>query len=257
MLIQIPSVFIPPTHTHTHKMTKAFHESKEPRSHRNHRQRFGALQQFVRRGRKRESDLLNRLQTGSRGHSNVATDFSSSKITAPANLEPWVSTSRWRMSCWQRASTASKPPWSASTSWTRTCLQAVKSGDTLMFPFTVPPAVILDHLFNCCRRKELRSLIPPLEPLYTVQQSTKAILAEQQMICIPRLMYVPFLARTWVQTRVRWGRRHPPLHISMFPRLLPWEAKVATYRFMGGDKCMLLFIKNAELKTSSVHVNSS
>lgn len=50
------------------------------------------------------------------------------------------------MSCWQRASTASKPPWSASTSWTRTCLQAVKSGDTLMFPFTVPPAVILDHV---------------------------------------------------------------------------------------------------------------
>lgn len=45
------------------------------------------------------------------------------------------------------------------------------------------------------RRKELRSLIPPLEPLYTVQQSMKAILAEQQMICIPRLMYIPFLTR--------------------------------------------------------------
>lgn len=44
-------------------------------------------------------------------------------------------------------------------------------------------------------RKELRSLIPPLDPLYTVQQSMKAILAEEQMICIPRLMYIPFLTR--------------------------------------------------------------
>lgn len=65
-----------------------------------------------------------------------------------------------------------------------------------MFPFTVPLAVMVEnHVFDWCRRKELRSLIPPLEPLYTVQQSMKAILAEQQMICIPRLMYIPFLTR--------------------------------------------------------------
>ncbi|CAG06817.1 unnamed protein product, partial [Tetraodon nigroviridis] len=100
--------------------------------------------------------------------------------------------------------TASKPPWSAPTSWT-----------TGMFA-------------GCEIRKELRSLIPPLEPLYTVQQAMKAILAEQQMICIPRLMYIPFLTRA----------------------LLPWEANVAAYRFLGGDKCMLPFIENAERKSS-------
>ncbi|KAL3978215.1 cofilin [Sarotherodon galilaeus] len=96
----------------------------------------------------------------------------------------------------------------------------------------VCPYIVDTGMFAGCEiRKELRSIIPPLEPLYTVQQSMKAILAEQQMICIPRLMYIPFLARA----------------------LLPWEANVATYRFMGGDKCMLPFIKNIEMKTSNGH----
>uniref|UniRef100_A0A672ISI4 Retinol dehydrogenase 20 n=1 Tax=Salarias fasciatus TaxID=181472 RepID=A0A672ISI4_SALFA len=99
----------------------------------------------------------------------------------------------------------------------------------------VCPYIVDTGMFAGCEiRKELRSLIPPLEPLYTVQQSMKAILAEQQMICIPRLMYIPFLTRA----------------------LLPWEANVATYRFMGGDKCMLPFIKNIELKTSNGHIKS-
>lgn len=99
----------------------------------------------------------------------------------------------------------------------------------------VCPYIVDTGMFAGCEiREELRSLIPPLEPLYTVQQSMKAILAEQQMICIPRLMYIPFLARA----------------------MLPWEANVATYRFMGGDKCMLPFIKNTEMKTSSGHIKS-
>lgn len=87
---------------------------------------------------------------------------------------------------------------------------------------------------GCEIRKELRSLISPLEPLYTVQQSMKAILGQQQIICIPHIMYIPFLTQA----------------------LLPWEANLATYRFMGGDKCMLPFIKNAELKTSNGHIKS-
>lgn len=40
---------------------------------------------------------------------------------------------------------------------------------------------------------------------------------------------------------------------SFSSSLLPWEANVATYRFMGGDKCMLPFIKNIEMKTSNGH----
>ncbi|KAF7670166.1 hypothetical protein LDENG_00068250 [Lucifuga dentata] len=100
----------------------------------------------------------------------------------------------------------------------------------------VCPYIVDTRMFAGCEiRKELRSLIPPLEPLYTVKQSMNAILGEQQMICIPRLMYIPFLARA----------------------LLPWEANVATYRFMGGDKCMLPFIKKAEQKTSKGHIKSS
>ncbi|KAM3878539.1 retinol dehydrogenase 10-B-like [Diretmus argenteus] len=100
----------------------------------------------------------------------------------------------------------------------------------------VCPYIVDTGMFSGCEiRKELQSVIPPLDPLYTVQQSMKAILGEQQMICIPRLMYIPFLTRA----------------------LLPWEANVATYRFMGGDKCMLPFIKNVEQKTFNGHVKSS
>ncbi|KAJ0023163.1 hypothetical protein NQD34_003062 [Periophthalmus magnuspinnatus] len=98
----------------------------------------------------------------------------------------------------------------------------------------VCPYIVDTGMFAGCEiRQELRCLIPPLEPLYTVQQSMEAILSEQQMICIPRLMYIPFLTRA----------------------LLPWEANVATYRFMGGDKCMLPFIKNTELKMSNGDIN--
>ncbi|KAK2862156.1 hypothetical protein Q5P01_001689 [Channa striata] len=100
----------------------------------------------------------------------------------------------------------------------------------------VCPYIVDTGMFEGCEiRKEVRSLIPPLQPLYTVQQSMKAILADQQMICIPRLMYIPFLARA----------------------LLPWEANMATYRFMGGDKCMLPFIKKVEMKNFNGHIKSS
>lgn len=40
-------------------------------------------------------------------------------------------------------------------------------------------------------------------------------------------------------------------------RLLPWEANVVTYRFMGGDKCMLPFIKHVETKTANGHITTS
>ncbi|XP_026202803.1 retinol dehydrogenase 10-B-like [Anabas testudineus] len=108
-------------------------------------------------------------------------------------------------------------------------LDGIKS--TLVCPYIVDTGMFA----GCEIRKELRSLIPPLQPLYTVQQSMKAILTEQQMICIPRLMYIPFLARA----------------------LLPWEANVATYNFTGGDKCMLPFIKNVEMRNGNGHVKPS
>ncbi|CAL8353283.1 unnamed protein product [Gadus morhua 'NCC'] len=100
----------------------------------------------------------------------------------------------------------------------------------------VCPYIVDTGMFEGCEiRKELRGLIPPLDPLYTVKQSMNAILAEQQMICIPRLMYIPLLTRA----------------------LLPWEANVATYRFMGGDRCMMPFIKNMEIKAAKDQVKTS
>ncbi|MEQ2175488.1 hypothetical protein GOODEAATRI_018409 [Goodea atripinnis] len=99
---------------------------------------------------------------------------------------------------------------------------------------TVPVSLVLSGCLQAVRSGEML-LIPPLEPLYTAQQSMKAILGEQEMVCIPRIMYIPFIARA----------------------LLPWEANVVTYRFMGGDKCMLPFIKNAEIKTLNGHMKSS
>jgi len=55
---------------------------------------------------------------------------------------------------------------------------------------------LIDYRFcPISHRKELQGLIPPLDPLYTVKQSMKAILGDQQMICIPRLMYIPLLTR--------------------------------------------------------------
>lgn len=44
-------------------------------------------------------------------------------------------------------------------------------------------------------RQELRNLIPPLEPLDCVQQSMKAILGNETMVCIPSLMNVAGLSR--------------------------------------------------------------
>uniref|UniRef100_A0A8C1XZI0 Uncharacterized protein n=1 Tax=Cyprinus carpio TaxID=7962 RepID=A0A8C1XZI0_CYPCA len=66
-----------------------------------------------------------------------------------------------------------------------------------------------------------RSLIPLLDPLYCVQESMKAILAN-----------------------VRKTQTHA-LNVlcCLFFRLLPWEANVATYRFMGGDKCLYSFLR--------------
>ncbi|KAK9966225.1 hypothetical protein ABG768_003348 [Culter alburnus] len=99
------------------------------------------------------------------------------------------------------------------------------------------PYIVNTGMFAGCQiRKELQGLIPPLDPLYCVQESMKAILADQQMVCIPRVMYFAILSRA----------------------LLPWDANVATYRFMGGDKCMYSFIKaKQQQQVVNGHVKSS
>lgn len=50
-------------------------------------------------------------------------------------------------------------------------------------------------LFLSPCREEVELILPPLEPLYCVQQAMNAILIDQPLVCIPRLTYLPFLAR--------------------------------------------------------------
>uniref|UniRef100_A0A4W6G091 Short-chain dehydrogenase/reductase 3 n=1 Tax=Lates calcarifer TaxID=8187 RepID=A0A4W6G091_LATCA len=89
----------------------------------------------------------------------------------------------------------------------------------------VCPYIVDTGMFAGCEiRKELKNLIPPLQPLYTVQQSMKAILAEQQMICIPRLMYIPFLTRAG---KLMWDFCFPSLDYCLgrqtWQHIASWE----------------------------------
>ncbi|CAG06953.1 unnamed protein product, partial [Tetraodon nigroviridis] len=85
----------------------------------------------------------------------------------------------------------------------------------------VCPYIVNTGMFEGCKiREEVEVLLPPLEPQYCVEQAMNAILVDQPLVCIPRLTYLPVISRA----------------------LLPWEANVVTYRFMGSDKCMYPFI---------------
>ncbi|XP_003973407.1 retinol dehydrogenase 10-A [Takifugu rubripes] len=85
----------------------------------------------------------------------------------------------------------------------------------------VCPYIVNTGMFEGCKiREEVEMLLPPLEPQYCVEQAMNAILIDQPLVCIPRLTYLPVISRA----------------------LLPWEANVVTYRFMGSDRCMYPFI---------------
>ncbi|XP_018613152.1 retinol dehydrogenase 10-A-like isoform X2 [Scleropages formosus] len=91
---------------------------------------------------------------------------------------------------------------------------------TLVCPFLVERG-----MFQGCRiRKEVSPLLPPLEPEYCVKQAMTAILTEQPMICTPRTMYI----------------------VTFFKTILPFEAIVSMYRFLGADKCMYPFLAHCK-----------
>lgn len=107
-------------------------------------------------------------------------------------------------------------------------------------------------------------LLSPLEPQYCVEQAMNAILVDQPLVCIPRLTYLPVISRAYVGGKkthlCHLGRqRHggvTEFHLHSFSsafsfRLLPWEANVVTYRFMGSDKCMYPFIDAMSSQASS------
>lgn len=96
---------------------------------------------------------------------------------------------------------------------------------TLVCPFLVDTG-----MFQGCRiRKEMTSLLPPLKPEYCVKQAMRAILTDQPMICTPRLMYM----------------------VTFMKTILPFDAVVCMYRFIGADKCMYPFLAHRKQVTNN------
>ncbi|XP_005866467.1 PREDICTED: retinol dehydrogenase 10 [Myotis brandtii] len=94
----------------------------------------------------------------------------------------------------------------------------------------VCPYLVDTGMFRGCRiRKEIEPFLPPLKPDYCVQQAMRAILTDQPMICTPRLMYI----------------------VTFMKSILPFEAVVCMYRFLGADKCMYPFIAQRKQATNN------
>ncbi|XP_010892349.2 retinol dehydrogenase 10-B [Esox lucius] len=83
---------------------------------------------------------------------------------------------------------------------------------------TLVCAFLVDgHIFNGCKiRKKTSPFFHQLKPEQCVQQVVRAILTDQSMICTPRSMYMASFMKT----------------------VLPFEAIVCMYQFLGADKCM-------------------
>uniref|UniRef100_A0A8C9G4Q3 RDH10 dehydrogenase n=1 Tax=Pavo cristatus TaxID=9049 RepID=A0A8C9G4Q3_PAVCR len=79
------------------------------------------------------------------------------------------------------------------------------------------------------RLPKIEPFLPPLKPEYCVKQAMRAILTDQPMICTPRLMYM----------------------VTFMKSILPFEAVVCMYRFLGADKCMYPFIAQRKQATNN------
>ncbi|XP_016309983.1 retinol dehydrogenase 10-B-like isoform X2 [Sinocyclocheilus anshuiensis] len=96
---------------------------------------------------------------------------------------------------------------------------------TLVCPFLVDTG-----MFKGCKiRKEMAPLFPPLKPEYCVKQAMRAILTDQPMICTPRVMYM----------------------VTFMKTVLPFDAIVTMYRFIGADKCMYPFLAQRKESTNN------
>lgn len=65
-------------------------------------------------------------------------------------------------------------------------------------------------------REEIGPMSPPSKAEHCVKQAMRAILTDQPMICTPRVMYI----------------------VTFLKTVLPFDAIVCMYRFLGADKCM-------------------
>ncbi|CAM9638297.1 unnamed protein product [Lampetra fluviatilis] len=95
----------------------------------------------------------------------------------------------------------------------------------------VCPYLVQTGMFHGCRiRKEVETyVLPPLQPEQCVQQAMRAILTDQPVLCMPRLIYL----------------------VVFMKSILPWEAVVAMYRFLGADKCMYPFFEECKRRTNN------
>ncbi|XP_076868427.1 retinol dehydrogenase 10-A [Brachyhypopomus gauderio] len=85
----------------------------------------------------------------------------------------------------------------------------------------VCPYLVDTGMFRGCRiRKEIEPFMPPLKPEFCVKQAMRAILTDQPMVCTPRIVYM----------------------VNFMKSILPFEAIVCMYRFLGADKCMYPFL---------------
>ncbi|XP_026879757.1 retinol dehydrogenase 10-A [Electrophorus electricus] len=85
----------------------------------------------------------------------------------------------------------------------------------------VCPYLVDTGMFRGCRiRKEIEPFMPPLKPEFCVKQAMRAILTDQPMVCTPRIVYM----------------------VNLMKSILPFEAIVCMYRFLGADKCMYPFL---------------
>lgn len=96
---------------------------------------------------------------------------------------------------------------------------------TLVCPFLVDTG-----MFEGCKiRKEMAPFFPPLKPEYCVKQAMRAILTDQPMICTPRVMYM----------------------VTFMKTVLPFDAIVCMYKFIGADKCMYPFLAQRKESTNN------
>ncbi|KAM9440175.1 retinol dehydrogenase 10-B [Clarias gariepinus] len=96
---------------------------------------------------------------------------------------------------------------------------------TLVCPFLVDTG-----MFKGCEiRKEFAPFFPPLKAEHCVERAMRAILTDQPMVCTPRAMY----AVTFMKT------------------ILPFDAIVCMYRFLGADKCMYSFLAHQKESTNN------
>ncbi|KAI5093131.1 retinol dehydrogenase 10-B [Silurus meridionalis] len=96
---------------------------------------------------------------------------------------------------------------------------------TLVCPFLVDTG-----MFKGCEiRKEIAPFFPPLDPEHCVERAMRAILTDQPMVCTPRAMYV----------------------VTFMKTILPFDAIVCMYRFLGADKCMYSFLAHRKESTNN------